>query len=340
MFRHTDVKQRWCLALSVLGLVCLLVPARAQTPAFQGLGALSPGSPSHAYGVSSDGSTVAGESTIDGIASTAFRWTATTGMVDVGPSTIRANAASSDGFYVVGQESGPSQPNGFRWNPIDGVVSLSIYSAEDVSEDGSVMVCCAVRWRNGVVTFLPSLGACCTQAHGVSGNGVVVVGGARSSVYGTERAFRWTEADGIADLGTNGFATTASRDGSVIAGRLVISITESRAFRWTATGGVEDIGTLGGKSGTPQDMSADGSVIVGSAGINTSSVQRAFRWTTKRKMQDLQRELLDHGVQEAGNWRPLESATGVSADGTVIVGYGINPSGAYEAFRAVLPLPR
>jgi hypothetical protein len=44
MFRHSE----GCLALSVLGLVCLLVPVRAQTASFQGLGTLSPGSSSYA----------------------------------------------------------------------------------------------------------------------------------------------------------------------------------------------------------------------------------------------------------------------------------------------------
>jgi hypothetical protein len=38
------------------------------------------------------------------------------------------------------------------------------------------------------------------------------------------------------------------------------------------------------------------------------------------------------------NWT-LFSATGVSADGTVIVGYGLNPNRQWEPFRAVLPLP-
>lgn len=39
------------------------------------------------------------------------------------------------------------------------------------------------------------------------------------------------------------------------------------------------------------------------------------------------------------NWVILSSATAVSADGTVIVGYGLNPNRQWEAFRAVLPVP-
>jgi probable HAF family extracellular repeat protein len=86
-------------------------------------------------------------------------------------------------------------------------------------------------------------------------------------------------------------------------------------------------------------VSDDGSVIVGKSLINSSSgSERAFRWTTRRGIQDLQRELLDAGVSAASGWI-LTSASAVSADGTVIVGTGLNPSRQWEAFRATLPLP-
>ncbi len=88
------------------------------------------------------------------------------------------------------------------------------------------------------------------------------------------------------------------------------------------------------------DASLNGTVVVGKSLINSSSAsERAFRWTTRKKMQDLRRELLDAGVTSVQNWILL-SATDVSYDGTVIVGYGLNPNRQYEAWRAVLPLPR
>lgn len=308
---------------------------------FQALGGFAPGEPSWAHGVSGDGSVVVGYAYYSDGTFEAAQWTAASGWVALGARTFWANAASYDGSYAVGWGSGAvddGQLHGFRWSATDGLGWLSIYNANDVSEDGSVIVCCALRWKNGVVTPLPTLGACCTQAYGVSGDGQVVVGSARIAAYAAPRAFRWTEAGGIQDLGIDGVATTASSDGWVIAGRLQISSWESRAFRWTPARGVEDLKTLGGTSATPWDMSADGSVIVGNSGINTSSVQRAFRWTTKKQMQDLRRELLDLGVKEVEGW-VLQSAKGVSADGTVIVGYGFGPSKVTEAFRAVLPLP-
>jgi hypothetical protein len=81
-------------------------------------------------------------------------------------------------------------------------------------------------------------------------------------------------------------------------------------------------------------------VVVGKSLINSlSSSERAFRWTTRTGMQDLRQELLNLGVTAVQNW-VLFSATGVSADGTVIAGFGPNPNREWEAFRAVLPLPR
>ena len=56
-------------------------------------------------------------------------------------------------------------------------------------------------------------------------------------------------------------------------------------------------------------------------------------------MQDLQKELQSAGVRTSDGWI-LSSAVAVSADGTVIVGYGLSPSRQWEPFRAVLPLPR
>jgi uncharacterized membrane protein len=73
---------------------------------------------------------------------------------------------------------------------------------------------------------------------------------------------------------------------------------------------------------------ADGSVVVG-WGFG------AFLWDESSGMRDLQDALEnDYGLDLSG-WR-LDRATGVSADGRVIVGYGRNPSGAQEAWIALL----
>src|SRR5262249_53680436 len=63
---------------------------------------------------------------------------------------------------------------------------------------------------------------------------------------------------------------------------------------------------------------------------------KAFRWTAGSGVQRVQDVLSASGVNLAG-WQ-LTNATGVSADGTIIVGYGIDPAGAVEAWIAQLPL--
>ena len=48
---------------------------------------------------------------------------------------------------------------------------------------------------------------------------------------------------------------------------------------------------------------------------------------------------MNAGVRGLDGWI-LISATGVSDDGTVIAGYGLNPARQWEPFRAALPVPR
>lgn len=70
----------------------------------------------------------------------------------------------------------------------------------------------------------------------------------------------------------------------------------------------------------PDDVSADGSVVVGVTEDNGAIGARAFRWTRDGGMVDLE---ADFGL-----------ASGVSADGSIVVGRGVPPGeGAARAFR-------
>jgi probable HAF family extracellular repeat protein len=146
-----------------------------------------------------------------------------------------------------------------------------------------------------------------------------------SNAAGYGRAFRWTAAGGMQDLGTLGgswsTAYGVSADGSVVVGRAANAAGQWRAFRWTAAGGMQDLGTLGGDWSEAHGVSADGSVVVGWTG-NAGRQWRAFRWTAARGMQDL-------GTL-GGNW---SEAHGVSADGSVVVGWAANAAGQGRAFR-------
>jgi probable HAF family extracellular repeat protein len=137
--------------------------------------------------------------------------------------------------------------------------------------------------------------------YGVSADGSVVVGGLNAA--GQARAFRWTAAGGMQDLGTLGGSESeahgVSADGSVVVGWAQNAAGQERAFRWTAARGMQDLGTLGGDWSVAWGVSADGSVVVGWA-ENAAGQWRAFRWTAARGMQDLGTL---GGWEERGLWR-------------------------------------
>lgn len=322
-------------------------PPPAPTASFQGLGQLPGGLQSYAHGVSGDGRVVVGRALDSAGVERAFRWTAATGMQDLGDlggGGAVAYDANADGSVVVGRSYDGSPGlgyTGFRWTPATGMEALPIAEASDVSADGDAAVGFALLWTaSGGVT---SIGAS-NWARGISPEGDVVVGD--TSTSGQRHAMRWTPAGGVQDLGTlsgpQSFADSASSHAAVVVGQAQVMIQNYpfwHAFRWTGSRGMEDLGTLGGPLSAAYDVSNDGSVIAGKALSSSSSAsETAFRWTTRRRMQDLRRELLDLGVTAVQGW-VLKTASSVSADGTVIVGFGLNASRQWEAFRAALPVP-
>ena len=122
-----------------------------------------------------------------------------------------------------------------------------------------------------------------------------------------------------------------SDDGSVVVGKCG-GPNGSESFRWTAEEGMVSLGhlredmTVSGAEG----VSADGSVIVGFDRTYGKGPAEAFIWDEVNGKQCLFDILTKEGVNLEG-WR-LEEANHVSADGTVIVGIGINPDGNYEAW--------
>ena len=61
----------------------------------------------------------------------------------------------------------------------------------------------------------------------------------------------------------------------------------------------------------------------------------AFLWTPESGMRRLADALSEHGLDLSG-WT-LQRATGLSASGRTVVGWGTNPSGDTEGFVATLP---
>lgn len=283
---------------------------------------------SSALVVSADGSVIAG----DGFESP-FRWTGNTGMVPLPPPLGGASpwhlrgglsgiSASGDVIvgYVVEQLDHGSTRHAFLWTEAAGLEFLDFGAPDDWS-----------------------------VATGVSADGTVVVG----TVDG--RAFRWTEAAGTQDLGVlpgqgslSSFANAVSADGQAVVGGSFSyleyqggefdgrEVRHREAFRWTESEGMVGLGLLPDYDFTTAlDVSADGSVVLGAANSFDSDSEGGFLWTADQGMRKLEDVLInDHGLDLTG-WE-LTNPRAISDDGTVIVGWGINPQGREEAWRATL----
>lgn len=327
---------------------------------FQGLGYFPGGymSESRAYDVSADGSTVVGYS-ISSSGPSAFRWTASDGLVNLGQPSggsmeAYGHAVSGNGSTIVGQYYSRSFDSlAFRWTSSGGMVSLGDLAgggvgstATSVSADGSVVVgqgtsasgMEAFRWTaaGGMVGLGDLAGSSFgSYAQDVSADGSVVVGFGNSTASGESgtEAFRWTAGGmvGLGDLAGGSFcsrATSVSADGSVVAG-FGTSASGVRAFRWTASGGMVDLGSSIGSSDVL--ISPDGSVVVG------SNSQGAFLWTQGLGMQSLTSLL---GSALPTGWNSL-SVSGVTVNDGVatIVGAGRTGLGNTQAFVATVAVP-
>jgi probable HAF family extracellular repeat protein len=338
--------------------VLALLATVAWSQSLTWLGTLPYGDWSWAYGVSADGAVVVGVSNYLGGYGSAFRWTASGGMQDLGTPGGRVSYAygvSADGAVVVGTAIVDyyddwgfyNYPRAFRWTVDGGMQDLGDLGggeseAYGVSADGAVVVGgafnAAGRWRafrwtaSGGMQDLGTLGVGWSEAYGVSADGAVVVGWAQNAAW-QERAFRWTASGGMQDLGTlpgydKSYASGVSADGAVVVGWAYNAAGRSRAFRWTVDGGMQDLGTLGGDRSVAYAVSADGSVVVGWA-QNAAEQGRAFRWTASGGMEDLNTTYASLLTNGSVLWQ----ARAISPDGRYIVGYGYNAATRdYEAF--------
>lgn len=249
-----------------------------------------------AYGISADGSVVVGYSTTPWLTESgqvsAFRWDATNGMVplDSGNSAV---AVSGDGSIILGTGTAYNGP--VRWEGAGGPVAIrcappcQLGEAWDISVDGSVIV--------GAGNFDYS----------------------DSTPWAEWRALKWDAADGETFIGDDSMPSAAfgvNGDGSVIVGRLY-SEAGSQAARWDAEHGWIGLGTLSGQSSDPYgvasdaNVSADGSVVIGTS-MNAAGRSQAFRWDAVHGMV---------GLAEAPTGQVYSRALGVSADGSIVVGF-------------------
>jgi probable HAF family extracellular repeat protein len=236
-----------------------------------------------------------------------------------------------------------------------------ISNAEGVNGDGSVAVgwnyfngpcssgefgpVCDARFTGfswtgggGLVPFLPATAI----PRDVSGSGSVIVG---DGVNGSHlEAFRYDTVGGFMLLGrltghARSDANAVSVDGSTVVGQSSVGNTPWQAFRWTQAGGIQGLGNLGGGTAGGSEafgVSGDGSLVVGTTPSDTGST--AFLWDEEHGMRELAQILSEELGLDLTGWT-LTRASDISADGSVIVGWGTNPNGDTESWIAVIPEP-
>jgi len=180
-------------------------------------------------------------------------------------------------------------------------------------------------WAQRLVWLGQLPGGLESEALGVSADGTVVVGTAINS-NGFRRAFRWTESDGMQDLGTLGgvlsIGNAVSADGQTIVGYSSNQRGQLVAFRWR-NGQMTALDTLSSVVlGEAYGVSADGAVISGHSWWGSNF--RAARWqgNTVTNLGALP------GAIASRAW-------GVSGNGQVIVGASFFAGSGLPEARAV-----
>jgi len=160
-----------------------------------------------------------------------------------------------------------------------------------------------------------------SDAASVTNDGSMVVGESAGAT-GFGEGFYWTSSTGMVGMGV--FSANSISNNYTVVGN-----NNGAAYSWTQSGGFVGLGTLTGSGigSIAYGVSSDGSVIVGRSVSNNASpggYYEAFRWTQSGGMVGL-------GDLPGGLFS--SAATGVSADGSVVIGGGINAANQAEAFR-------
>lgn len=258
------------------------------------LGGLPSGNWSMATGISADGNTIIGSlGTSDG--PRAFLATSGSGLqqlrIPASAYSSSASAVNRDGTTIVGSIAEGSGGSAVMWRygnaDILGTLNGVYADALAVSLDGSVVAGSSEFGGMGNVAFrwtqsdgMQSIGRLrnhdvYSTAFGVNGDGTIIVG--ESGDFVTSRAFMWTPAQGMVDLGvlSGGWLSRAYSvsNAGLIVGQTT-DATSYRAFIWSGEHGIVDlksylqaqnVDTSGWDSLYSADaISADGRFIVGS----------------------------------------------------------------------------
>jgi probable HAF family extracellular repeat protein len=221
------------------------------------------------------------------------------------------------------------------------VPSLSAQASSGISEIGtnsSTGSNCQLDFKKQPdhdYDLLGSLREASSNALAVSANGRVIVGTSckakkfidHSPVTSQQHAFiQSLDNSSTTSSPALSQATAVSADGKVVVGwEKRNRETGTRAFRWSQENGFIPLSAQAHEDSYATGVSGDGSVVVGAiidGSIDYKPVKYAFRWKPDGKAIQKLTSINSTGSRETGDGDDLSSstATGVSADGHVIVG--------------------
>jgi hypothetical protein len=271
----------------------------------------------YATAISADGTAVlsAGPAPPDG--GGAFRWTAATGLVNLGrpvgyPFAVQALSLSRVGSVIFGRahdgqetiiSSGTSLPTitynyaQFRWTPETGIQLIDLPGGATVA----------------------------------SSNGSKIAGARRVADNQVE-TYLWTQESGVIDLGDfpggahDNHPVDMSADGSTIVGDGNANGSLARAYRWTEATGMQSLAPIGDQSRVVA-IAGSGNAIIGDVtylipGEIAYSVQiESFYWDSTHGARLLRDALAAQGLNlgEAADGHS-HRALGISYDGLTILG--------------------
>jgi probable HAF family extracellular repeat protein len=191
--------------------------------------------------------------------------------IDYGSGNRTGVASIAENGLVTGSYAANGTNNGqlFRW--VSGVFEdLGRFDVFVAGANSSGQLAAGDRvYPAGSTSFttIGSLGAGFTEANAINESGTIVGQSALSGANESNRAFRWTEAGGIVDLGilpggsfSNAFGI--NNTGDIVGTSIALTAGGSRSVIWTTTDQPQDIGV----SGRAIDINNFGA-IVGSSSI-------------------------------------------------------------------------
>jgi len=270
------------------------------------------------YGLSGDGTQIIGS---HGVPAQASVWSDAQGWRSLGSGPFDAGCdpavsigwgLSFDGTVAVGLDWDGCQANAFRWTDAGG---LQVMGVIDGGVGGS------------------------GRASVVSSDGKVVAGFAPTSILDRTPALWQLDGTGVMldpDQAAPGEVLAISADGAMVAGTLNLE-----GFYWTQADGLVNIGKL--PNAFPTDttflnaIAANGQLIFGGCGDPFGGIVQAVIWTKAGGLVTLQDIAVAQGVAIPDGYI-LGTIMGASADGTTLLGWGLDARGATTSFVLRMPV--